>query len=128
MVHGGYWSPPGPKYAGASGGPWDQTSPIWPGPIKSVQDHQELDLPKVEGEVLGVMSSKLTELTESSPSAPPPSVLCGSGILIQLASPWSMASSSHFDPAQTYDSYKAVEVLDPACTKCLAKGRDCFQH
>ncbi|MBW0487097.1 hypothetical protein O181_026812 [Austropuccinia psidii MF-1] len=39
------------------------------------------------------MSSKLTELTESSPSAPPPSVLCGSGILSQLASRWSMASS-----------------------------------
>ncbi|MBW0475361.1 hypothetical protein O181_015076 [Austropuccinia psidii MF-1] len=52
------------------------------------------------------MSSKLTELTESSPS-----VLCGSGILSQLA------SSGHLDPSQTYDGYKAVEVLDPACTK-----------
>ncbi|MBW0525518.1 hypothetical protein O181_065233 [Austropuccinia psidii MF-1] len=52
------------------------------------------------------MSSKLTEITESSPSSPPPSVLCGSGILSQLASPWSMASSGHFDPAQTYDGYK----------------------
>ncbi|MBW0525168.1 hypothetical protein O181_064883 [Austropuccinia psidii MF-1] len=39
-----------------------------------------------------------------------------------------MASSGHFDPSQTYDCYKAVEVLDPACTKCLAKGKDCFQH
>ncbi|MBW0565602.1 hypothetical protein O181_105317 [Austropuccinia psidii MF-1] len=66
------------------------------------------------------MSSKLTELTESSPSATPPSVLCGSGILSQLASP-SMASSGHLNPSQTYDSYKAVEVLDPACTACLAK-------
>ncbi|MBW0537153.1 hypothetical protein O181_076868 [Austropuccinia psidii MF-1] len=28
------------------------------------------------------MSSKLTELTDSSPSAPPPSVLCGSGFLM----------------------------------------------
>ncbi|MBW0501709.1 hypothetical protein O181_041424 [Austropuccinia psidii MF-1] len=28
-----------------------------------------------------------------------------------------MASSGHFDPTQTYDGYKAVEVLDPACTK-----------
>ncbi|MBW0516153.1 hypothetical protein O181_055868 [Austropuccinia psidii MF-1] len=54
------------------------------------------------------MSSKLTELTESSPSAPPPSVLCGSGIFSQLSSP-SMASSGHFDPSQTHDSYKAVE-------------------
>ncbi|MBW0499008.1 hypothetical protein O181_038723 [Austropuccinia psidii MF-1] len=73
------------------------------------------------------MSSKLTELTESSPSAPPPSVLCGSGILSPLASP-SMASSGHFDPSQTYDSYKVVEALDPACTECLAKGKDCFEH
>ncbi|MBW0553109.1 hypothetical protein O181_092824 [Austropuccinia psidii MF-1] len=74
-----------------------------------------------------VMSYKLTELTESSPSATPPSVLCGSGILSQLASP-SMASSGHFNPSQTYDGYKAVEALDPACTECLAKGKDCFQH
>ncbi|MBW0526569.1 hypothetical protein O181_066284 [Austropuccinia psidii MF-1] len=66
------------------------------------------------------MISKLTELTESSPSAPPPSVLCGSGVLSQLASP-SMASSGHFDPSQTYDSCNAVEVLDPSCTECLAK-------
>ncbi|MBW0547997.1 hypothetical protein O181_087712 [Austropuccinia psidii MF-1] len=58
------------------------------------------------------MSSKLTELTEYSPS-----VLCGSGVLSLLASTWSVASSGHFDPAQTYDGYKAVEVLDPACTK-----------
>ncbi|MBW0580803.1 hypothetical protein O181_120518 [Austropuccinia psidii MF-1] len=73
------------------------------------------------------MSSKLTELTESSPSAPPPSVLCGSGTFIGLSSP-SMASFVHFNPSQTYDGYKAVEVLDPACTECLAKGKDCFQH
>ncbi|MBW0501059.1 hypothetical protein O181_040774 [Austropuccinia psidii MF-1] len=39
-----------------------------------------------------------------------------------------MASSGHFDPTQTYDSYKEVEVLDPACTECLAKGKDCFEH
>ncbi|MBW0566332.1 hypothetical protein O181_106047 [Austropuccinia psidii MF-1] len=63
------------------------------------------------------MSSKLTELTESSPSAPPPSVLNGSGILSRFSSP-SMASSGHFDPTQTYDGYKEVEVLDPACTEC----------
>ncbi|MBW0573928.1 hypothetical protein O181_113643 [Austropuccinia psidii MF-1] len=74
-----------------------------------------------------VMSSKLTELTESSPSAPPPSVLCGSGVFSRLSSP-SMASSGHFDPSQTYDSYKEVEVLDPASTECLARGKDCFQH
>ncbi|MBW0578432.1 hypothetical protein O181_118147 [Austropuccinia psidii MF-1] len=73
------------------------------------------------------MSSKLTELTESSPSAPPPSVLCGSGIFSQLSSP-SKASSGHFDPSQTYDGFREVEVLDPACTECLAKGKDCFQH
>ncbi|MBW0579371.1 hypothetical protein O181_119086, partial [Austropuccinia psidii MF-1] len=73
------------------------------------------------------MSSKLTELTESSPSALPPSVLCGSGIFSQLSSP-SMASSGHFDPSQTYDGFRAVEVLDPSCTECLAKGKDCFQH
>ncbi|MBW0592718.1 hypothetical protein O181_132433 [Austropuccinia psidii MF-1] len=66
------------------------------------------------------MSSKLTELTESSPSAPPPSVLCGSGIFSQLSSP-SMSSSGHFDPSQTYDGFREVEVLDPACTECLAE-------
>ncbi|MBW0497423.1 hypothetical protein O181_037138 [Austropuccinia psidii MF-1] len=73
------------------------------------------------------MSSKLTELTESSPSVLPPSVLCGSGVLSQLDSP-SMASSGHFNPSQTYNRYKAVEILDPACTECLAKGKDCFEH
>ncbi|MBW0521000.1 hypothetical protein O181_060715 [Austropuccinia psidii MF-1] len=73
------------------------------------------------------MSSKLNELTQSSPSAPPPSVLCGSGVFSQLSSP-SMASSGHFDPSQTYDGYRAVEILDPACTELLAKGKDCFQH
>ncbi|MBW0486349.1 hypothetical protein O181_026064 [Austropuccinia psidii MF-1] len=57
----------------------------------------------------------------------PPSALCGSGVLSQLASP-SMASSRHFDPSQTYDGYKAVEVLDPSFTGWLAKGKDCFQH
>ncbi|MBW0468842.1 hypothetical protein O181_008557 [Austropuccinia psidii MF-1] len=39
-----------------------------------------------------------------------------------------MASSGHFDPSQTYDGYKAVEILDPACSECLAKGKDCFEH
>ncbi|MBW0467567.1 hypothetical protein O181_007282 [Austropuccinia psidii MF-1] len=51
------------------------------------------------------MSSKLTELTESSPSVPPPSVLLGSGILSQFSS-LSMASSGHFNPTQIYDGYK----------------------
>ncbi|MBW0528650.1 hypothetical protein O181_068365 [Austropuccinia psidii MF-1] len=74
------------------------------------------------------MSSKLTELTECSPSVPPPSVLCGSGILSQLGLPLSMASSGHFDPSQTYYGYKAVEVLDPSCTNFLMKGKEFFQH
>ncbi|MBW0544851.1 hypothetical protein O181_084566 [Austropuccinia psidii MF-1] len=39
-----------------------------------------------------------------------------------------MASSCHFDPTQAYDGYKEVEVLDAACTECLAKGKDCFEH
>ncbi|MBW0550159.1 hypothetical protein O181_089874 [Austropuccinia psidii MF-1] len=39
-----------------------------------------------------------------------------------------MASSGYFDPSQTYDGYKAVEFLDPACTEFLAKGKDFFQH
>ncbi|MBW0561862.1 hypothetical protein O181_101577 [Austropuccinia psidii MF-1] len=39
-----------------------------------------------------------------------------------------MASSGHFDPTQTYDSYKAVEVLYPSCTECLANGKDCFEN
>ncbi|MBW0580595.1 hypothetical protein O181_120310, partial [Austropuccinia psidii MF-1] len=73
------------------------------------------------------MSSKLTELIEYSPSALPTSVLCGSGVFSQLSSP-SMASSGYFDPPQAYDGYREVEVLDPACTECLAKGKDCFQH
>ncbi|MBW0557605.1 hypothetical protein O181_097320 [Austropuccinia psidii MF-1] len=73
------------------------------------------------------MSSKLTELTEFSPFEPP-SVLCGFCILSRLASPWSMVSSGHFDPGQTYDGYKAIEVVDPTFTECLAKGKDCFQH
>ncbi|MBW0573306.1 hypothetical protein O181_113021 [Austropuccinia psidii MF-1] len=39
-----------------------------------------------------------------------------------------MASSGHSNTSQTYDGYKAVEVLDPAFTECLAKGNNCFQH
>ncbi|MBW0466211.1 hypothetical protein O181_005926 [Austropuccinia psidii MF-1] len=39
-----------------------------------------------------------------------------------------MASSGHFDPVQTYDGIKAVEVLNPSCTECLAKGKVCFQN
>ncbi|MBW0552205.1 hypothetical protein O181_091920 [Austropuccinia psidii MF-1] len=74
------------------------------------------------------MSSKLTELTQSSPSVPLPSVLCGSGIFSWLGPPWSMTSLGHFDPSQTYDGYKAVEFLVPACTDCLKKVRKCFQH
>ncbi|MBW0590543.1 hypothetical protein O181_130258, partial [Austropuccinia psidii MF-1] len=58
------------------------------------------------------MSSKLTELTDYSPSVPPPSVLCGSGILSRLASPLLMASSG-----QTYDGYKAAE---PCCNPAPA--------
>ncbi|MBW0552831.1 hypothetical protein O181_092546 [Austropuccinia psidii MF-1] len=39
------------------------------------------------------MSSKLTELTESSPSVPLPSALCGSDLISHLRSPWQMAFS-----------------------------------
>ncbi|MBW0561075.1 hypothetical protein O181_100790 [Austropuccinia psidii MF-1] len=39
-----------------------------------------------------------------------------------------MAYSGHFDPTQIYDGYKAVDILDPACTKCFVKGKDCFEH
>ncbi|MBW0546252.1 hypothetical protein O181_085967 [Austropuccinia psidii MF-1] len=70
--------------------------------------------------IFSATSCKLTELTEYLPSALPPSVLCGSCVLSLLASP-SMASSGHFNPYQTYDGYKEIEVLDPACTECLAK-------
>ncbi|MBW0551159.1 hypothetical protein O181_090874 [Austropuccinia psidii MF-1] len=89
----------------------------WPGTIERVQDHQDPGLPKAAGEDLGdefspkgfsAMSSKPTELTESSPSAPPPYVLCGSGVLSQLAST-SMGSSGNLHPSQTYGGYKAVE-------------------
>ncbi|MBW0509633.1 hypothetical protein O181_049348, partial [Austropuccinia psidii MF-1] len=73
------------------------------------------------------MSSKLTELTESSPSALPPSVLHCSGILSQFSSP-SMASSGHFDATQAHDSHKEVEVLDTACAESFSKGKECFEH
>ncbi|MBW0476635.1 hypothetical protein O181_016350 [Austropuccinia psidii MF-1] len=63
------------------------------------------------------MSSKLTELTESSS-------FCAATICsLWFWHPWLMDSS-----VQTYDGYKAVEVLDPACTEVLAKGKYCFQH
>ncbi|MBW0468622.1 hypothetical protein O181_008337 [Austropuccinia psidii MF-1] len=74
------------------------------------------------------MISKLTELTESSASVLPLSALCGSGILNQLGSPWSTASSGHLNPSPTYDGYREFEVLDPACTEFLMKGKECFQH
>ncbi|MBW0554718.1 hypothetical protein O181_094433 [Austropuccinia psidii MF-1] len=70
------------------------------------------------------MSSKLTELTESSLSELPPAFLHGSGILSQFSLP-SKASSGPFPPTQIYEGYKVVEVLDPACTKCLAKKTCC---
>ncbi|MBW0579794.1 hypothetical protein O181_119509, partial [Austropuccinia psidii MF-1] len=122
--------PPGPNFAGDPGMPWDHKfahGPIFPlhglDPLRGSRTINILVSPKWQG----VMSSKLTELTESPPSVPPPSVLCGSGIFSRLSSP-SMASSGNFDPSQTYDCYKAVEVLDPAGTECLARGKDCFQH
>ncbi|MBW0569365.1 hypothetical protein O181_109080, partial [Austropuccinia psidii MF-1] len=67
----------------------------------------------------------MTEITEYSPSAPPPSVICGSGLFSQLSSP-SMASSGHFDPSQIYDGYRAVEILDAACTGCWPRVRIVF--
>ncbi|MBW0509399.1 hypothetical protein O181_049114 [Austropuccinia psidii MF-1] len=73
------------------------------------------------------MSSKLTALTESSLSAPPPSVLHGSGIISRFSSP-SMASSGYFDPTKIYDGYKAVKFLDTSSTKCLAKGKEFFEY
>ncbi|MBW0527682.1 hypothetical protein O181_067397 [Austropuccinia psidii MF-1] len=39
-----------------------------------------------------------------------------------------MASSGYFDPTQTYDGHKEVAVRYPACTECLAKGKDCFEN
>ncbi|MBW0586886.1 hypothetical protein O181_126601, partial [Austropuccinia psidii MF-1] len=125
MVHGpwGLLEAPGPHCAGDPGIPWDQKmahgpkiSPTWPGPIEEVQDHQDPGLPKIAGEAL-VMSSKPTELTESSPSAAPPSVLCGSGVFSRLSSP-SMASSAHFDPSQIYDGYRA-------CHYCFIGKKPC---
>ncbi|MBW0570267.1 hypothetical protein O181_109982 [Austropuccinia psidii MF-1] len=56
------------------------------------------------------MSSKLTELTDSSPSAPPPSVLCGSGIFSKLSSP-SMASYGHFDPPKPMTDTEQLKFL-----------------
>ncbi|MBW0495345.1 hypothetical protein O181_035060 [Austropuccinia psidii MF-1] len=66
------------------------------------------------------MSSKLTELAESLPSAPPPSVLYGSGILSQFSSP-SMASSGHFDSTQVYASYKAKQAFNIRRYLCSKK-------
>ncbi|MBW0512321.1 hypothetical protein O181_052036 [Austropuccinia psidii MF-1] len=67
------------------------------------------------------MRSKLTEITESSPSAPPPSVLHGSGILSQFSSP-SMASSGQFDPTQIYDGYKSSK-----CHYCFIGRKPCHR-
>ncbi|MBW0498646.1 hypothetical protein O181_038361 [Austropuccinia psidii MF-1] len=61
---GGYWRPPGPKitpepkFAGASGVPWD---------------HKDSDLPKVAGEVLGaeVVPNSACHPSNTSPSQPP---------------------------------------------------------
>ncbi|MBW0475362.1 hypothetical protein O181_015077 [Austropuccinia psidii MF-1] len=39
-----------------------------------------------------------------------------------------MASSGHFDPTQAYDGYNTVQVLYPACTEFLVKGKDCFEN
>ncbi|MBW0497456.1 hypothetical protein O181_037171 [Austropuccinia psidii MF-1] len=39
-----------------------------------------------------------------------------------------MPSSGHFDPTQAYDSYKAAEILDPACTEFFETGKDSFEH
>ncbi|MBW0485731.1 hypothetical protein O181_025446 [Austropuccinia psidii MF-1] len=39
-----------------------------------------------------------------------------------------MCTSGHFDPTQTYDGYKEVDVLDPSCTECFAKAKKCFEH
>ncbi|MBW0564603.1 hypothetical protein O181_104318 [Austropuccinia psidii MF-1] len=39
-----------------------------------------------------------------------------------------MDFSGHFDPTQIYDGYKAFEVLDPACTQYLAKGKEFLEH
>ncbi|MBW0527638.1 hypothetical protein O181_067353 [Austropuccinia psidii MF-1] len=74
------------------------------------------------------MSSKLTQLTESSPSVPPTYFLFGSGVFSQLGSPWFMASSGSFDPSQVYDGYKAVEFFNPSFNECLEKGKQCSQH
>ncbi|MBW0514656.1 hypothetical protein O181_054371 [Austropuccinia psidii MF-1] len=67
------------------------------------------------------MSSKINYITGYSPCLPPPSVLCGSVVFRRLGLPWSMASSGHFDHHQTYNGYKAVELLDPSFTECLMK-------
>ncbi|MBW0556131.1 hypothetical protein O181_095846 [Austropuccinia psidii MF-1] len=48
------------------------------------------------------MSYKLTEITEYSPPVPPPPVLCESSVFIKF--------------------------LNLACTECLKKGKQCFEH
>ncbi|MBW0495331.1 hypothetical protein O181_035046 [Austropuccinia psidii MF-1] len=126
---GDEFSPKGvlnPHLRGVKGG----INEVWP----HFLEVKFFDLEWTDSDVLNIllaysslMSSKLTELTEYSLSAPPPSVLCGSGAFSRLSSP-SIASSGHFDPSQSYDGYKEFEVLDPAFTECLAKGKDCFQH
>ncbi|MBW0536571.1 hypothetical protein O181_076286 [Austropuccinia psidii MF-1] len=135
MVRGPWTIHGGPRAVGPLETPWAQffwvprdsmgqkmahgpkVSPTWPGPFEGVQENQDPGLPKVEGDALDslVMSSKLTEIPESSPSALPPSVPCGSGIFSRFSSP-SMASFGHFDPSQTYDGYRSVEAFVPACS------------
>ncbi|MBW0559035.1 hypothetical protein O181_098750 [Austropuccinia psidii MF-1] len=77
------------------------------------------------------MSSKLTEITESSPYAPPPSVLCGSGNLSRLASP-SMASSGHFNPSNPMMVTRQLKffillVLSVRPRYCYIAKRPCRQ-
>ncbi|MBW0501639.1 hypothetical protein O181_041354 [Austropuccinia psidii MF-1] len=67
------------------------------------------------------MSSKMTEITESSYSLPPHSVLCGSGAVRKLGPPWSMASSGYFDAHQMYDGYNEVEILDPPFSEIIVE-------
>ncbi|MBW0471142.1 hypothetical protein O181_010857 [Austropuccinia psidii MF-1] len=57
---------------GATLRPIDHSATTWPGPLERVQNHQEPDLPKVEGEVLGSdLTPRGPGSSLTSPSHPP---------------------------------------------------------
>ncbi|MBW0569048.1 hypothetical protein O181_108763 [Austropuccinia psidii MF-1] len=73
------------------------------------------------------MSSRLTSISDSTASDPPPSVLYGPGIFDKLRelSEESMAPTEIYDINKAYDGFKSVRVIEPPCVNCQKKGFPC---